>query len=138
MKLYEYYKIKSNGLDDDISDNYIDYTLTFCIDSDFEKSEDYKNMIDFTVLLMKKTEIEKINGDVIICKFSDIIDNNIDLIKDFIRKNWIESMQWVLDEDSIEHGELHYEVLKDFDNVIGGCYGESMNKIYLDLLKKCK
>ena len=138
MKLYEYYKIKSDGLDDDISDNYIDYALTFCIDSDFEKSEDYKNMIAFTVLLMKKTEIEKINGDVIICKFSDIINNNIDLIKDFVRENWIESMQWVIDEDSIEHGEFHYEVLKDFDNVIGGRYGESTNKLYLDLLKKCK
>ncbi len=138
MTLYDFYKIKSDGLNDDISDNYIDIAISISIDSDFEKSGEYKNLIDFTVLLMKKSEIECINGDVIVCKFSDIINNNIDSFKKFIRDNWVDSMQYVLSDDSIEHGDFHYEILKEFDNVVIGNYGEKINKKYLELLKACK
>lgn len=138
MKLYDIYKIKKNGLEDDIADNYIDFAFCFCISEEDENDTEYKNMIDFTILLMKKVDIECINGDIIICKFSDIINNNMDLIKDFIRKNWIKECQCFLDEDAIKYGEFHYEVLKEWNNVIIGNYGEEMNRKYLDLLKACK
>ena len=138
MKLYEYYKIRKDGLEDDIADNYIDFAFCFCISEEDEKDTEFKNMADFTVLLMKKTEIECINGNVIICKFSDIINNNMDLIKKFIRENWTEEYQYVLEEDAIKHDEFHYEVLKEWNNVITGNYGEKMNKKYLELLKACK
>lgn len=138
MTLYDLYKIKSDGLNDDISDNYIDIAISISIDSDFEKSSEYKNLIEFTVLLMKKSEIECINGSVIVCKFSDIINNNMDLFRKFIRDNWVDSMQYVCSDDSIEHGDFHYEILKEFNNVVIGNYSERINKKYLDLLKACK
>lgn len=138
MILYDYYKITKTGINSDVSDNYIDFAISITMDFDYEKSGDYRNMIDFTILLMKKTEIDYIDGDLIVCKFSDIITNNLDLIKEYIRKNWNEDFKYCLDDDCIKHGELHYEVLKEFDNVINGRYNEKCNKQYLQLLKKCK
>lgn len=138
MKLIELVNLY-DSFSEDIADNYIDTVITI----DWEKEstsldKEYPYLMKATKRLMAITEIEKINGSVIICKFSKIIDDNIQLFKGFIENNWVDSMQWVLDEDAIKHGEFHYEILKDLNNVVIGNYGESVNKKYYQLLSKCK
>lgn len=137
MKLIELASLYDT-FDEDISDNYIDICIYICYEKNTKISEDFPYMDNFIKLLLEKTEIEKINGDVIICKFSKIIDDNLELFKEYIKKSWVDSMQWVLEEDAINHGEFHYEIIKDFGNVVNGNYGESVNKMYYELLKKCK
>ena len=62
--------------------------------------------------------------------------NNEELFKEHIKKHWIEDIQWVLED--VDSGEFAYEIIKEFDNVVGGRYGESVNKQYYELLKACK
>jgi hypothetical protein len=70
-----------------------------------------------------------------VCNFSKLIHNNMELFKKHIRENWTEEMQWVLEDDS---GELEYEIIKEFDNVVSGRYGEGVNRQYFYTLVECK
>ena len=117
MKLIELASLYDT-FETDIADNYIDEVIYICYEKNTEISKDFPYMDKFIKLLLEKTDIEKINGDIIICKFSKIIDDNMELFKKYIKDTWIDSMQWVLEEDAIEHGEFHYEIIKDFGNVV--------------------
>lgn len=141
MTLWELLKLYKNGFCDDVSDNYIDYL--FCIDFDSKTDsgiqKDFPYMCRFTELLFKKTDIDYINDDNrIVCKFSKIIDDNIDIFKQFIKDNYIESMHWIIEDDAIDSGELHYHILEDFNAVLSGATGEKANKIFCKLLESCK
>ena len=93
-------------------------------------------MDKFVNLLLKSVEIDYLRSDgVPICKFSDIINNNLDMFKEHVKKHWSEDCQWVLNQDAIDAGEFAYEFIKEFDNVVGGRYGESVNKQYYELLQ---
>lgn len=141
MKLFDHLMMYKDGIDLDIPDNEIDAVVTVCFEpSEANKiDEEYPYMDKFTTLLYKKVEVESLMSDgTPICKFSDIINKNIELFKEHVEKHWKEEMQWVLDQDNIDAGEFAYEFIKEFDNVIGGRYPESVNKQYYELLASCK
>lgn len=138
MKLIDLVNLYDN-FSEEVSDNYIDIALSIDYDmNDNSFSKEYPNLYKFTKRLISLAEVEKINGDVIICKFSKIIDDNIEKFKGFIKNNWCDSMQWVLEEDVIKYGEFHYEILNDINNVLIGRYSEKVISKYLYLLNDCK
>jgi hypothetical protein len=125
-------------VDFDVPDNEIDTTVTVCFDRNTvdEVSKDYPYMDKFTKLLLEKVEVDCLLSDgTPICRFSKLINDNKELFIEFIRKEWRENLQWLIDDTS---GEFEYEIIKEFDNVVGGRYGESNNKSYYQLLRKCK
>lgn len=138
MKLWDYLMMYKDYVELEVPDTEIDNIV--CIEFDkstaAEISKDFPYMDKFTQLLCQKVDIDYFVPDGIpVCNFSKLINDNIDLFKKHIKKHWVESMQWVIEDDS---GELEYEIIKEFDNVIGGRYGESVNKQYFETLSKCK
>lgn len=139
MKLWEYLTMYKGWVELDVPDTEIDNTISVCMDNSnpWKISDDFPYMDKFSELLFKKVDISYFVQDGIpVCDFSKIINNNIELFKKHIKKNWIEDMQWVL--ECIDSGEFAYEIIKEFDNVIGGRYGETVNKQYYNLLQNCK
>ena len=141
MKLFDYLMMFNDWVSIDVPDNEIDAVIAVdFIPGEADKiDEDFPYMDKFTTLLYKKVEINNLmDGGTPVCKFSDIINKNIELFKEHVKKHWKEEMQWVLDQDNIDAGEFAYEFIKEFDNVIGGRYPESVNKQYYELLSNCK
>lgn len=137
MTIYDYYKVHGNEIDIDVADNEIDICTCFCFDKDSEIDTDFQNMADFIILLMKKVEIEVINGDVMIGKFSDLLHNNDKLWKDFFRKQWREEYHYLLDSDDT-YGDYEYEAINCFFAIVSGNCGNITSGKYLEVLKKCK
>lgn len=139
MKLWDYFTMYKSCVEFEVPDTEIDTVVLFVFDNSkpWKISKDFPYMDKFTELLMKKVDIAYFVQDGIpIGDFSKIINNNEELFKEHIKKHWIEDMQWVL--ECINSGEFAYEIIKEFDNVVGGRYGESVNKQYYELLKACK
>ena len=134
MKLIELAKLQDIW-ETDIADNEIDICFYICYEKE-HKENDFPYMYKSIELLLQKVEVEKINGEIVIGKFSKLIKDNEKLFDDFIKNNWVDSMQWVLENK--DNGEYEYEIIKDLGNVVNGDYGESVNKKYYQLLKKCK
>lgn len=141
MKLFDYLKMHKYFVSIDVPDNEIDVVVVVCFNPEIADyvGLDFPYMDKFTNLIYKKVEIDYLmdNGTPV-CKFSDIINKNIELFKEHVKKHWKKEMQWVLDQDNIDAGEFAYEFIKEFDNVIGGRYPESVNKQYYELLSNCK
>lgn len=141
MKLFDYLMMFKDDVDFDIPDNEIDMTITVCFVKENAKkiSEDYPYMDKFTIKLLKSVDICYLRSDGCpICDFSKIINDHIDLFKKFVKKYWAEDYQCYLEQDAIDAGEFAYQFIKEFDNVVGGRYGESMNKAYFKLLDSCQ
>ena len=139
MKLWEYLTMYKGWVELDVPDTEIDTTIYVCMDNSkpWKISDDFPYMDKFSELLFKKVDISYFVQDGIpVCDFSKIINNNVELFKKHIKKHWVENMQWVL--ECVDDGEFAYEIIKEFDNVIDGRYGESVNKQYYNLLKSCK
>lgn len=138
MKLYDYLSMHKGFVDFDVPDTEIDTVMYVGFDKDTDDviSKDYPNMDKFVSMLFKKVDIAYFNQDhVPVCDFYGFIHKNEDLWKEHIKKYWREDLQWLLEDDS---GEFEYELIKEFDNVVGGRYGESINKQYYKTLSKCK
>ena len=141
MKLWDYLKMYKGWVEFDAPDSEIDTIVYVCMDNSepYKISKDFPYMDKFIQLLYKKVDIDCFVPDGIpVCDFSKIIHDNETLFKKHIKKHWVDGMQWVLNQDAIETGEFAYEIIKEFDNVIGGRYGESVNKQYYELLKACE
>lgn len=138
MKLWDYLMMYKDYVRLEVADTEIDTIV--CIDFDKKTatqiSKDYPYMDKFTNILCQKVDIEYFVPDGIpVCNFSKLIHNNLELFKKHIKENWVEEMQWVLNDDS---GELEYNVIKEFDNVVNGRYGEDVNRQYFYTLFECK
>jgi len=141
MKLWDYLSMYRGMVDLDVPDTEIDNAITVSFDSDTkdEIDKEFPYMDKFTQLLYKKLDIAYFVPDGIpVCNFSKIINENLELFKQHVKKHWTEECQWVLQQDAIDAGEFVYEFIKEFGSVVGGRYGESVNKQYYNLLKKCK
>ena len=141
MKLFDYLMMFKSDMDFDVPDNEIDWTITVCFSKENaeEVSDDFPYMDKFSTLLLKKVDVAYLLDDgTPVCKFSDIINNNIPKFKKFIKDYWSDSYQCILEQENIDDGEFQYQFIIEFDNVMGGRYGESMNKAYYELLEGCK
>jgi hypothetical protein len=138
MKLFDYLMMFKDDVDFDVPDTEIDNVVTVCFSKEnAEKiSDDFPYMDKFVLKLLKSVDVAYLLSDgTPVCNFSKIIHDNVDKFKEHIRKNWRDDYQWVLDDDT---GEFEYEIIKEFHNVVGGNYGESVNKDYYELLESCQ
>lgn len=135
MKLREYLDLyKSN--DWDIPDNEIDNVITLCWEKNKadEISKDFPYMDKFIIKLIEIVDVEGCKNDgTPVCMFTSLILNNRDACINFAKKEWGKEYYEAVKNDDVE---LCYQYIKEFDNVVGGRYGETMNKAYYNLIKK--
>ena len=117
MKLYDYLKLTE--CDYDTCDTVFDALVTVCFieDEDGEKDNYYK----FCLELMKKVEVEKINGDIIIAKWTELIQNNMEKFKEFTEKHW----RYTYEDDEDDEDEFIYQWINEFQNYLAGYVAES-------------
>ena len=128
MKLYEFLKISQN--DFDTCDTVYDTGVTVCY-IDEEDAED--NYDKFCIELMKKVEVEKLNDDILIVKWTELIQNNMEKFKEFTAKNWYESCQYEDDED-----EFVYQWINEIDQYMAGNVSEKFYDKLVELVQTLK
>ncbi|MDV7678450.1 MULTISPECIES: hypothetical protein [Erysipelothrix] len=93
---------------------------------DDQESSDSK----FARKLAEKLEVVKVLNDVVICSFTKLYSDNIDLIRDFIKEYWNEGTHELSDDN------LVYEfILETHSYLIGNTY-PGIYKPLCDLLDK--
>lgn len=119
MKLYDYLKLAEN--DFDTEDTVYCTGVTVCYIEENKSNDDYDK---FCIELMKKAEVEKVSGDIILVKWTDLIKKNMDKFRKFTEENWYR--QYKNDDDEFIYqwiNEIHYYmagyVSEDFyDNLV--------------------
>ncbi len=124
MKLYDF--VKMTEADYDTCDTVYDNGVTVCfIDEDDEARGSYYK---FCADIMKKVEMEKQNGDILIVNWTKLITENMDKFSAFTKKHWYANRQYENSEDDFIYawiGEIHayfagyvsedfYDVLVEF------------------------
>ena len=92
IKLYDYIKMTEN--DFDTYDTEYDADVTVCYIN--EENDDYDK---FCNNIMKKVNVVKINGDVLIVDWSKLIERNMDKFKKFTVEHWYANCQYEDDVD---------------------------------------
>lgn len=119
MKLYEIMKLSE--ADYDTYDTVYDAGITVCYIAENEARDNYDK---FCIEMMKKVEVEKINGDILIVKWTELIQNNMKKFKAFTKENWYENCQYEDDEDEFIYqwiNEIHQYMAGNVDEDF---YGE--------------
>lgn len=125
MTLYEY--VKEKETDFDTYDMDYDAVITVCyID---EINDNYEK---FCVELMKKVNVIGIlkSGFELVVNWSDLVDKNFELFKDFTNKYW--------KQDYEDKDEFIYQWLTEIQNYIVGNVPDSFYKILCDFLETLK
>lgn len=121
MKLYEIMKLSQN--DYDTYDTIFDAVVTVCYIAENEARDNYDK---FCIELMKKVEVEKINGDILIVKWTELIQKNMEKFKAFTKENWYENCQYEDDED-----EFIYQWINEIHQYMAGNVSEDF---YVELV----
>lgn len=130
MKLNELLEFFKDGAELDTSDNIFDSGMTIYWDKDEEEDEDYPHLLRFKRLLAEKVDVVKITKSfVVIVGYTDLIEGNFDLFKDFALENW----GWIPDDE-----ELAYQFIQEFEKLLAGYGTESIYRSYFNLLKECR
>ena len=125
MKLYDYLKLTKNCFD--TADTVFDAVVTV----DFiEENKNNDNYDKFCIELMKKAEVEKVNNDTPIVKWTELIQNNMDKFKEFTAENWYESCQYEDDED-----EFIYQWINEIHQYMAGNVSEDFYKKLVELVE---
>ena len=122
MKLYDFMKMSEN--DYDTFDAVYDADVTVCFIEENKSNDSYEK---FCIELMKKVEVEKVNGDILIVKWTELIQNNMEKFRAFTKENWYESCQYEDDED-----EFIYQWINEIHQYMAGNVSEDF---YDELVK---
>lgn len=128
MKLYDFMKISQN--DFDTCDTVFDTGVTVCY-IDEEDAED--NYDKFCIEMMKKVEMEELNDDILIVKWTELIQNNMETFKKFTAKNWYANCQYEDDED-----EFIYQWINEIDQYMAGNVSEKFYEKLVKLVEELK
>ena len=121
MKLYEIMKMSQN--DYDTYDTVYDACVTVCyIDEEDETKDSYYK---FCTEIIKKVEVEEINGDSLSVKWTELIENNMEKFRSFTEKHWNNTY-----EDDEE--EFIYQWINEINAYLAGYVSE---KFYDTLVK---
>lgn len=128
MKLYDFMKISET--DWDTCDTVYDACVTVCyIDEDDEEEMD--SYYKFCIELIKKVEVEKQNGDILIVKWTDLIHNNMEKFKEFTNKHW--RFNYDDDED-----EFIYQWINELHAYLAGYVSEDFYDVLVEFLETLK
>lgn len=128
MKLYDFLKISQN--DFDTYDTVYDTGVTVC----YIDEEDVEDSYDkFCIELMKKVEVEEQNDDILIVKWTELIQNNMEKFKKFTAENWYESCQYEDDED-----EFIYQWINEFHQYMAGNVSDKFYNKLVEFVESLK
>ena len=105
MKLYDF--IKMTEADYDTYDTVYDNGITVCFIEEDPENDAYDN---FCIGIMKKVEMEKCNGDILIVNWTKLVTENMSKFRTFTKEHWYENRQYEDDEDNFIYAwinEIH-------------------------------
>lgn len=122
MTLYDFVRVANN--DYDTYDDVYDAIVTVCaFDEEDEKSDEYYEK--FRIGIMKFVEVIRGTADKgLLCKWSDFIQRNIEVFREFTELYWYNQYE---DED-----DFIYEWINELDNWSAGALSESMYKEFVE------
>lgn len=127
MKLYEFMKLTE--ADYDTYDTVYDACVTVCyIDEEDEAKDSYYK---FCSSIMKKVEMIKQNGDILIVDWTKLIRDNMEHFKLFTENNW--NYHYEDDED-----EFMYQWIKEIHYYMAGYVAEEVYEELVELVGKLK
>ena len=126
MKLYDFMKISQN--DYDTCDTVYDTVVTVCYIDEEDMEDNYDK---FCIEMMKKVELEEQNDDILIVKWTELIQNNMEKFKEFARENWI--YDYEDDED-----EFIYQWIKEIHYYLAGYVAEDFYDKLVELVETLK
>lgn len=135
MTLFDLFELKDFDYQADIADNTYDIVCTFVVEKDDLKSSD--PYTKYQIELSKHIPfIKEFNGAFAsaIADFTKFVTDNIKLIRQYIKENWSEEWQYVLDDED----ELIYEFIRYLDDGLVGNWGNKTYNSMINLLKRCK
>lgn len=119
MKLYDF--IKMAETDYDTYDTIYDEGVTVCYIEENAENDSYDK---FCINIMKKAEMEKVNGDILIVNWTKLIKDNMEKFREFSKKHW--RFQYKDEDDFI------YEWIKEIHMYMAGYVSED----FYDVLVK--
>lgn len=123
MKLYDFLKVAQN--DFDTCDTVYDTGVTVCYIDEEDEARD--NYYKFCTELIKKVEVEKQDDDILIVKWTDLIQNNMKKFRAFTAENWYANCQYEDDDD-----EFIYQWINEIHQYMAGNVAEDF---YDELVK---
>ncbi len=123
MKLYDF--IKLTEADYDTYDTVYDACVTVCYIDDEDITDDYDK---FCIEITKKVEVEKQNGDILIVKWTNLIQNNMEKFKNFTEKYW--KYTYEDDED-----EFIYQWINEIHSYMAGYVSEDFYSILVKFVE---
>lgn len=113
--LYDYLKLTED--DFDTYDTEYDAEVTVCYIDEAEAEDNYDK---FCVNIIKKVNVVKVNGDILVVNWCELIKRNMDKFKAFTKKHWYENCQY---EDDID--EFIYQWINEIHQYMAGYVSES-------------
>ena len=118
MTLYDYLKLTEG--DFDTYDTEYDAEVTVCFIEEDNDNDEYDK---FCNGIIKKVNVVKINGDILIVNWCELITRNMDKFKEFTAENWYSDCQY---EDDID--EFIYQWINEIHQYMAGNVSESFYK----------
>lgn len=128
MKLYDFLKVAQN--DFDTCDTVYDAGITVCFIDEADATDNYDK---FCIELMKKVEVEKQDYDILIVKWTELIENNMEKFRAFTKENWYESCQYEDDDD-----EFIYQWINEIHQYMAGNVSEDFYDELVKLVQTLK
>lgn len=126
ITLYDFLSLSE--CDYDTYDTKYDVEVTVCWIG--EESDNYDK---FCNEIIKKVNIIKINRDMIMVDWNELIERNIDKFKEFTRENWYETHQY---EDDID--EFIYQWIREIHYYMAGYVSEDFYENLVELVSNLK
>lgn len=121
MKLYDFMKLSE--ADWDTYDTVYDACVTVCyIDEEYEAEDSYYK---FCADIIRKVELEKQNGDILIVNWTKLIKDNMEKFQMFTNKHW----RYTYEDDE---DELIYQWINEIHAYLAGYVSEN----FYDILVK--
>lgn len=125
MKLYDF--IKLTEADYDTYDTIYDEGVTVCY---IEENAENDNYDKFCINIMKKVEVEKINGDIIIVNWTKLVKDNMEKFRAFSMEHWAFEYE---DED-----DFIYEWIKEIHYYMAGYVSEDFYDTLVTFVEELK
>lgn len=121
MKLYDFMKLSET--DWDTYDTVYDACVTVCYIDEEDETED--SYYKFCTDIIRKVELEKQNGDILIVNWTKLIKDNMEKFQMFTKKHW----RYTYEDDE---DELIYQWINEIHAYLAGYVSEC----FYDILVK--
>lgn len=121
MKLYDFLKMAE--ADYDTYDTIYDEGVTVCYIEEDGKNDSYDK---FCINIMKKADMEKVNGNILIVNWTKLIKDNMEKFRKFSKEHW--RYEYEADDDFI------YEWIKEIHMYMAGYVSEDFYDVLVEFV----